>query len=33
MSNIEKNDLTIFQNKSEKKKKKIKIKTSNDDLS
>ena len=33
MSNIEKNDLTNFENKSEKKEEKSKIKISNDDLS
>ena len=33
MSNIEKNDLTNFENKSEKKEEKSKTKISNDDLS
>ena len=32
MSNIEKNDLTNFENKSEKKEENIKIKRSNNDL-
>ena len=32
MSNIEKNDLTNFENKSEKKEEKIKIKRTNNDL-